>query len=173
MNSQFSNPQSLRQWFQGLVEQAFMVELGICDTRLTGYLSNLLVDFIHMDRLFRAQDVGGEQIRDISRLQAEASLPALCSESQRTRLLNRYIGDVSLFWIGVYPEALRSRRHHGADRLREILLQGKRSYNIASELTQPEDNPPGALLANLSEQFEYCAHGLHLVRETWEKQAQN
>jgi hypothetical protein len=112
-------------------------------------------------------------IQDVSRMEAEAALRQTASETERRRLINRYIGDYTLFWTGVYPEQLRARRQGGVDRLQEYLLQGNRSYVIASELATPDSDPPAALLANLSAQFECCVHGLHLVRESWERQSRN
>lgn len=165
MNSKLGKDNPLRKLFDGLLEQIFMVEIGICDTRLTGYLSDLMCDFIHMDRVFRLKNLDGQTIREISKFEAEAALPAAAEGSERTRLINRYIGDFSLFWTGLYPEQL-TPRHQGVDRLYEYVLQGKRSYGIASELDGPE--PPGPLLRQLSEEFEACVHGLHLVRAGWE-----
>jgi hypothetical protein len=69
----------------------------------------------------------------------------------------------------VYPENLRPRHQDSADELEAYLRQGKRSYGIASELSSAADQPPARLLLQLSEQFEYCVHGLHLVREGWER----
>jgi len=154
----------LRKLFSGLVEQVFMTEIGICDTRLTDYLSNMLGDFIHIDAIFQLRTVTGDQIREISRAEAEAFLGPEISGTHRTRMINRYIGDFTLFWTGVYPECLRTR---GVDRLREYIVLGRRSYGIAGELSDDRSAPPGNLLLMLSEEFESCAHGLHLVREGW------
>lgn len=156
----------LRKFFNGLVEQAFMADLGVCDPQLTEYLGEMLVDFVHVDRIYQMRTVDGEAIREISRLEAEAYLGPSVPETRRRWLVNKYIGDFTLFWTGVYPETLR-RARFGGDRLREYLLQGKRSYGIAGDLSLEDSKPPAALLRHLSEQFEFCVHGLHLVREGW------
>jgi hypothetical protein len=156
----------LRQMFNGLVEQVFMTEIGICDTRLTDYLGELLSEFLHVDAIYALHTVDGEVIREISQAEAEAYLGPEISGTSRTRLINRFIGDFTLFWTGVYPEHLRPRRA-GADRLREYVLRGRRSYGIASELSDANSDPPGRLLRLLSEEFESCVHGLHRVREGW------
>lgn len=163
---------SLCEMFSGLVEQVFMVEIGICDTRLTRYLSEVLADFVHIDQIYRLRTVTGEAIREISRMQTEAELGPDVADRLRTRLVNKYIGDFTLFWSGIYPEQLRAK-HSGVDRLYEYLLQGKHSYGIASDLTRDGDQPNAALLQHLSEQFECCVHGLHLVRANWEQLAQS
>jgi hypothetical protein len=159
----------LRQLFGGLVEHAFQVDIGICEPALTEYIGDLLAEFIHIDQIYAARDINHEVIRDLSRLEAEARLGPDVGPAERKRILNKYIGDFTLFWTGVYPESLQPRRQHGADRLTEYLLHGKRSYGIASELTRDADEPSAELLAQLSDQFEYCVHGLHLVRAGWEQ----
>lgn len=164
------NPQhELRRLFAGLVEQAFFSDMGICVPALTDYLSGMLAEFVHMDCIYRMHDVDGRIIRELSRIQAAADLGPAVGQARRDRLVNQYIGDFSLFWTGMYPEMLRPRRQGGVDRVREFMLQGKRGYGIASELSRAGDAPPGDLLWSLSDQFECCAHGLHLVRQSWQQ----
>jgi hypothetical protein len=123
---------------------------------------------VHVDGIYRMRTVSGEAIRDISRVEAEAHFGPDVDSTTRSRLINRYIGDFTLFWTGVYPESLRLPRR-GVDRLHGYLIQGKRSYGIASELSGEETEPPAMLLRQLSREFECCVHGLHLVREGWQR----
>jgi hypothetical protein len=113
------------------------------------------------------QRIDGEVIREVSQVEAEAHMRDIAG-SDRAWLVNRYIGDLTLFWTGVYPEALRPR-NAGADRLQEFVLRGKRSYGIAGDLARPDSEPPGELLRRLSREFEACVHGLNLVRASWER----
>jgi hypothetical protein len=53
------------------------------------------------------------------------------------------------------------------DRLHEYLVRGRRSYGIASELTDGSADPPADVLRMLSEEFESCVHGLRRVRDGW------
>lgn len=159
----------LRKLFAGLVEQVFSVDIGICDPGLTDYLGRLLTEFVHIDRIFCLRTVNSEVIREVSRMEAEADLGPQVPEQLRRRLINKYIGDFTLFWSGVYPESLRPRWQGGVDRLHNYLVQGKRSYGIASELTGVGDQPPADVLRRLSCQFECCVHGLNLVRAGWER----
>lgn len=161
----------LRKLFHGLVEQVFQVDVGICDPHLTDYLGSLLIDFVHVDHIYRLRSVDHEVIREVSRMEAEACLGPDVTEADRKRLINKYIGDFTLFWTGVYPEHLLPRHQGGVDRMYEYLLQGKRSYGVACELTRAEDAPPADVLHQLSDQFEYCVHGLRLVRAGWERLA--
>ena len=92
------------------------------------------------------------------------------AEGRTRREVYRHIGDVTLFWTGVYPEAL--------DRLRSVLckdffidycVQGKRSYYIASTFEDEPYREEAAVLRRLSEEFELCAYGLNQVRREWER----
>jgi hypothetical protein len=172
MKSELDHDNPLRKLFDGIIEQVFMVDLGICEPGVTEYLGRLLADFIHMDRIYRLRGVDGAAIRELSRMEAEAVLAGVDDATARTRLVNQYIGDFTLFWTGVYPEHLRARFQGGIDRLHPYLVQGKRSYGIASELSDTGVEPPAGVLQQLSEQFEYCVHGLHLVRASWERLAE-
>jgi hypothetical protein len=160
---------SLRRLFDGLVEQVFFTDIGLCDTVVTEYLGSLLADFVHIDRICRLRTVSGEVIRDVARMEADAVLGPDIDETQRRRIINKYIGDFTLFWAGVYPEQLHARRHHGVGLLEPYVVQGKMSYGIASELTGADDQPPADVLRRLSLGFEWCVHGLHLVRNEWER----
>lgn len=165
------NNDPLRQLFDGLVQQVFMVELGICDPAVTDYLGGMLAEFVHVDHIFRLRSVDNQVIRDVSQMEALACLGMDLDETRRRRLVNKYIGDFTLFWTGVYPENLRARRDSDVDRLGAYLRQGKQSYGIASDLTAPREQPPAEVLRQLSQQFEYCVHGLRLVRAGWEQLA--
>ena len=171
MTALVRSPDALRRLFSGLVEQVFQVDVGICDPALTDYLGDLLVDFVHIDRIYRLRTLSGDVIRDISRMEADAALGPDVSQTQRRRLINKYIGDFTLFWTGVYPENLRPRRNGGINLLVPFMVQGKRLYEIAGELSGEGDEPPARVLRQLSEQFEFCVHGLHLVRNEWERLA--
>lgn len=157
----------LRRWFCGLVEQAFCCEIGVCDPPLTEYLADLLGAFVHVDQIYRLRSVSGEHIRELSRMEAEAYLGPQSDGTERTRLVNRYIGDFTLFWTGVYPESLQARS--GPGRFEAYLAQGKKSYGIASELSPDTGVPSAAVLARLSCEFECCVHGLRLVRSGWQQ----
>ncbi|MFO0839682.1 MAG: hypothetical protein U1D55_14290 [Phycisphaerae bacterium] len=168
INHQINGEHPLRRLFRGLIEQVFHVDLGLCDPAVTEYLTELMVDFVHIDRIYRLHDASGDTIRELSRMEADAQLGASIDGSLRTRLINRYIGDFTLFWVGVYPEGLRVCPRAGS-RLTEYMLVGKRSYGIASELSDNQASPSGALLKQLSQEFECCVHGLNRVRECWRK----
>jgi hypothetical protein len=156
----------LHRMFSGLVQNVFQAEVGLCDPQVTDYLAQMLTEFVHVDDVFRLHDIDGHAIREISKMRAVAQLGPEIDDHERQRCINRYIGDFTLFWTGVYPEQLRLKRR-GGDPISRFVVEGKRSYGIASELSRPDERPPAALLRQLSAQFETCVHGLHLVRENW------
>lgn len=161
----------LKLLFTGLVEHAFFADLGICDPKLTDYVSELLVTFVHVDNIVLARDAQGRPVTEVAEIftkwESTNDLPATI----RDRTLHRRIGDYTLFWTGVYPERMkRSAGRSWRDRAAEYVSFGKRSYAIASELTPPDTLPPPDLLRRLSEDFEFCVHGLGLVRHGLENQ---
>lgn len=160
----------LKRFFTGLVEQAFFCELGVCDPRLTDYLAELLISFIHMDRLHALRDARGRRLEQIASMLSLLDEGAEPTADDHHRAVHRHIGDYALFWTGVYPEHIRThRRPLAADHLVNYVAQGKRSYAIASTLTHDEGPPPAALLNRLSRDFECCVHGLGKVRSGWEQ----
>ena len=94
----------LRRLFSGLTEQTFMHTFGVADPRLTDYLSELLSRFIHVDALYRLHNAQGRRLEEVADMMIEAE--ALPPEGRTRREVHRHIGDFTLFWTGVYPEAV-------------------------------------------------------------------
>ena len=154
----------LRRLFSGLTEQTFLETLGLADPPLTDYLSELLSRFVSMDAVFRLRDAQGRRLEEVVGMMIEAE--ALPAEGRTRREYHRHIGDFTLFWTGVYPEALRKlRAAFRKDSFVSYCEQGKRSYYIASTY---EGGAEVAVLRRLSDEFELCAYGLHQVRKEWE-----
>ena len=162
--------QALERMFAGLVEQAFCVEVGVCDPKLNDYLVAMLVDFTHVDRLYAIRDARGRQLNQITEMLAVLEEERGAESQVHRRRIYRHIGDFALFWAGVYPEGLsRNRRAVSADWLIDYVDHGKNSYGIAASLFDEDSQPPSSLLRRLGEEFEICAHGLGLVRRGWER----
>src|SRR4051812_147505 len=98
----------LRRLFAGLTEQTFMHTLGLADPRLTDYLSDMLSRFIHMDALYRLHNGKGRRLEEVAEMMIEAE--EMPPEGRTCREVHRHIGDFTLFWTGVFPEALRRLR---------------------------------------------------------------
>ena len=167
MNTPRAIPEShpLHRMFRGLTEYAFMNELGIGDPSLVGYVAELLATFVPSQSVWRLRDAQGRQITQVTAMIAEADAS---DNAARRRECHRHVGDFTLFWTGLYPEALdKLQGPRKADALVSYQQQGKRSYYLASTLSDGSEQ--GYVLRRLSDQFELCAYGLSRVRREWEK----
>ncbi len=133
------------------------------DPQLVDYVSDLLVRFVRSDTVHRIRSVTGRPLMSITEMMAEATQRL----GDAKRDLHQHIGDFTLFWAGVYPEALRK----GTDeqQFERYCSHGKLSYHIASTIASSDDEAPQSdVLIRLSERFELCAYGLREVRREWE-----
>jgi hypothetical protein len=163
-----SGEAALRRLFAGLVEQTFHADLGIADPTLTDYLAEMLCRFVRFDVLYRVRDTGGRRLEEVAEMIVEAEQRQLGPR----REIHRHIGDFTLFWSGVYPEALpRMRSADRKDCLLNYCEQGKRSYYIASTYEDEPYAKDAPVLRRLSDEFELCGVGLNRVRREWESLA--
>ncbi len=160
----------IRRMFAGLVEHAFYSEVGVCDPKLVDYLVILLLEFLHIDHLYRIRDAKGQRLETISEMLEQQEWVTGTEWGIPKRDFHRYIGDFALFWTGVFPEGLRRRRRSvNPDYMVDYVDRGRESYAIAAELFDEDAQPPASVLRRLSNEFEVCAHGLRLVRRGWER----
>jgi hypothetical protein len=159
----------LRRMLAGLTEHAFLDELGIGDPHLVDYISDMLGRFINMDEMYQLHDVKGRRLEEVAEMMMEAE--ALPPEGRTRREVYRHIGDFTLFWTGVYPEAVKRMRHvERKDHFIDYCEQGKRSYYIASTFEDDDKlRKEAPVLRRLSDEFMLCAYGLNQVRREWEK----
>jgi hypothetical protein len=163
MTREIPDSHPLLRLFRGMTESTFMSELGIGDPRLVGYVADLLARFVPSETIWRVRDGQGRRLTDVTAMLAEAESE---NNVERRRDCHRHVGDFTLFWTGVYPEALaRLQGSSSPDHLINYQRQGKHSYYVASTL----DDDRRAILLRLSDQFELCAFGLSRVRREWEK----
>lgn len=165
-SNQDDSSKTLDRFFCGFAEYIFHSRLGVADTELVTYISDLLIRFTKMESLHRVRHLNGKPATEVVGMMAEGQQRIGVAK----REVHRHIGDFALFWTGVYPESLRELQ--GPDRRDQFLNycdQGKRAYEIASEI--PPDSEvltSSSLLKRLSEQFDMCAYGLREVRRQWE-----
>jgi hypothetical protein len=158
---------TLDRYFSGLTEFVFQSQLGVADPPLLDYVSGLLVRFVHVDAIHRIRNLSGRPMTEVTEMVVEANERVGLAR----RAVHRHIGDFTLFWAGVYPEALRElcsplKKDHFID----YCAQGKRAYRIASEIETDDDaEASGEILEQLSRDFELCAYGLREVRREWER----
>ena len=157
---------SLRRMFCAYIEQTFQVELGIADPPLTDYLTDMLLRFVHSDVIYRVRNIRGRRLEQVAGMLQEAQE----RQAQPQLEVYRHIGDFTLFWSGLYPEALpRMQSALSPDSLLDYREQGKRSYYLASMYQADPYREEAHVLRLLSEEFDLCSVGLRQVRKEWEK----
>lgn len=156
-------PSDIDRFFRGLTEYVFHGRLGVVDPPLVDYVARLLVRFLRHDAAVRPP-VGESSTTDVARMLVAAR------EHDPAAALAEYrqIGDYTLFWSGLYPEAIERRRQPGrTDQLIDFREAGKRAYWLASTL-EPEDAAAERLLfERLSHEYDLCVEGLGEVRRAW------
>ena len=170
MGPVLSGAEALRRLFAAATESTFHAELGVTDPHLIDYLTDLLVRFVRYDAVVRIRDAEGRRLEEV----AEMMLEAEQREANPKREIHRHIGDFTLFWSGVYPEALtRLQAADRKDHLVDYCQQGKRSYFIASTFDDERYRDEAPVLRRLSVEFEMCSFGLQRVRREWESWAKS
>ena len=166
MTTDNNHASALNRFFTGLSEYVFHTRLGVVDTQLIDYVSSLLIRFNRFENVQRVRTANGQLATEVVAMVKEAEKRI----GEAKREVHRHIGDFTLFWSGLYPEALRSLQ--GKDRedfFVKYCDQGKRAYHIASTIQSREKNTSNELLARMSDQFDMCAYGLREVRREWER----
>ena len=126
----------LRRFFAGLSEQTFQAQLGVADPPLIDYISDLLVRFVRSDAVYRIRSLTGQPLAQVTAMLAEAEERV----GEARREIHRHIGDFTLFWTGVYPEALTQLQCSSRqDHLIDYRTHGKRAYWIASTICSDDE----------------------------------
>ncbi|UCD34926.1 MAG: hypothetical protein JSU90_11640 [Nitrospiraceae bacterium] len=128
----------------------------------------VLCEFIHTDRLYKIKDPEGRCLEDIADMFNEGSVLIHAQSFQREFLVHKHIGDYTLFMLGMFPKSLSRRKGKeftlgkivvpGASLSEHYMLQGQRSYRIASEFTN------GDIFLELSANFLLYKNLLEMVR---------
>src|SRR5205085_8256873 len=123
---------------------------------LIDYLSLLLARFVHIDAIYKLKNDAGRRLEEVADMLMEVE--ELPRAGRTNREMHRHIGDFTLFWTGVFPEALkRLRSSMHKDNFIDYCEQGKRSYLIASTFEDEPYKEESSVLRRLSSQFELCA----------------
>jgi len=153
----------IERYFAGLAEHTFQSRLGVVDPPIVDYITDLLVRFVRLDSVHRMRTITGEPILQIGEMISEAKKRL----GDARRDIHQHIGDFTLFWAGLFPEAVKKRM--GDSAFHVYCSHGKRSYFIASEIeTTDKQAAPSEVLQRLSDQFELCVYGIREVRREWE-----
>jgi hypothetical protein len=129
------------------------------------YLTELLVRFVHQDSLQAIHDASGHPVNTIAEMLEEGDIRLKADSFDRERQVHRHIGDLLLFWSGVFPEILTMRPSPvGVDVCLDPIGQGRHSYYVASTFNHPPYEEESQIFRALSEGFEDYRYGLTLVR---------
>ena len=124
---------TLRQLFGALVERAFIQTLGVYESSVADYLAAVLTDFAHMQQVYKIKDLSGRRLEEVAEMLLHADVRLQATSFNREREVHKHIGDFTLFWAGIYPEALpRMQAQTRRDHLLDYIEQGKNSYAIAA-----------------------------------------
>ncbi len=168
MPSQISRSHPLVRLLSGLTQRNFTTHLGWTDGDIIGYLADVLVDFVHVDRLFRIRNARGQRVEEVAEMLAEGDVLHRADSFERERMVHKHIGDYTLFMAGIFPEFVRRQQKAGlvvsTDAFLDYVRVGKRSYRIVAEFAASGAESAAPLFRKLSENFELCVYGLGYVR---------
>jgi hypothetical protein len=137
---------------------------------VAAYLGDLLIEFIHVDNLYRIRNCRGKRLEEVGEMLVESN-PMLDAPSfEREREVRKHIGDYTLFLTGMFPEYVATLPRLGLrlDSFIDYVKAGKESYRIVGAFDQFEYRRVAPLFRRLAEQFEYCVHGLNRVKSDLE-----
>ena len=185
MSQQVPEQHPLRLLFREATDWAFthgeFPEPGAWDARLKGYLSDdLLVRFLHVDRLYRLRDARGRPLADVAEMLLSGEAVGVSPEL-RALTVQRHIGDYTLFVTGLFPESLERVRRDWR-RKDSVLMQlgnllvpfrdpqeyyeeaGRRAYRSAAEIGREVGLTEAELFEKLSRFFRAYVQLMSLVR---------
>jgi hypothetical protein len=157
----------LHSLFADLVWRHLVGTAGVSDMETARYLATLLVDFTHVDRLYRVRNAAGKRLEDVGEMLIESN-PLLGGRSfVYEREVRKHIGDFTLFLAGLFPEyvARLPKRAGTVDAFIDYMRAGKESYEVVASFDGFEFKEAAPLFRKLSRQFELCVFGLNLVKD--------
>ncbi len=166
--------QSLRGLFDELLSRNFEENLHCSDREIILYLVDLLTEFSRAENLYAIRNARGKSLEDVGEMLLESNPLLEAPSFDREREVRKHIGDFTLFFVGLFPEAVnrwRLRRQR-LDSLLDYVRTGKESYFIVSEFNLYEYKDAAPLFKKMSDQFELCVFGLNLVKRNLEQMQQ-
>jgi hypothetical protein len=167
MSGSISENHPLRALFGELVQTRLLGTAQLNDISAARYVARILVDFCHVDNVWKVRNSAGKALEDVGEMLIESN-PLLEGRSfNYEREVRKHIGDYTLFLTGMFPEYvarihLQKRR---LDSFVDYLKAGKESYSVVAAFDQFEFKDEAPLFRRLSERFELYVFGLNLVKE--------
>lgn len=146
----------IRSLFRRLTERG-MDQADIRDEDSIRYVSSLMSRFIRTEDLYPMRDEDGRRLvylADMFTVATATADPALRLKR------HQYLGDFTLFMLGIFPERLgRPRRPAGQ---RYYSAQGRLAYSVVADLVGARSEPE--LFRRLAGRFDEYVAGLNWVR---------
>lgn len=161
----------LRKLFRELTARNFIENVRVTDFAIIRYVSELLVEFVHADNLYKIRDAQGRRLDEVALMLMEVN-PAFSTRSifdyNVEIAIRKHIGDYTLFITGIFPESLKRKKGSlKLDYFIDYIKAGKESYRLVSEFASaisPENEEAAILFRKLADQFDFCVVGLNFVR---------
>src|SRR5436305_12617491 len=118
-----------------VVGENFAQGVGLRDEAIAEYIANMLTEFCEVESLYRIRNAGGQPLSDVGAMLLESDpVYGEAPSFDRERQVRKHIGDYTLFFTGMFPEAINAtRRRHRLDSLVDFIKAGKESYYIVSK----------------------------------------
>ena len=161
----------LNKLFAELTSKHLVNTAGVDDPQMARYIAGVLVDFTHVDSLYRIRNAKGRRLEEVGEMMIESN-PLLDAPSFfREREVRKHIGDYTLFIAGLFPEYVHRLPTRGMrmDAFIDYMQAGKESYRIVASFDQFEFRDVAPLFRRLAERFELCVFGLNLVKSELEQ----
>jgi hypothetical protein len=161
----------LRQLFGDLVRRHFVRGVQLYDSDVADYVTGVLTDFTHVDNVYAIRNARGRRIEDVAEMLVESNPLLEAPSFDREREVRRHVGDFTLFFTGLFPEAvafLPRLRPLSLDTFIDYVAAGKESYAVVAAFNLFEYRNEAPLFRRLSDRFEECVFGLNLVKREME-----
>jgi len=156
MSKKIISGKRLPEFFYESIEQNFS-RFDFADVFFKKYMLDLLIDFTDAEKFYMVNNiVGGDnpnpvKFLNLAKIAQDCEIGKVFTEERK---FDKYLGDFSLFGLGIFPENFKEVRLYS--------WIGKERYSKAAEL-YPADL--SKTLRNMSSNFESCVSGLKDVRK--------
>jgi hypothetical protein len=162
----------LRRLFQELVGRHLFRGVPSQDPDVADYVSGILTDFIHIDNLYCIRNARGRRLEEVAEMLVESNPLLDATSFDREREVRKHVGDFTLFFTGLFPEAVASLprlRPLSRDNLVDYVAAGKESYAVVAAFNLFEYQHEAPLFRRLSDRFEQCVFGLNQMKHELEQ----
>jgi len=144
----------LGRFLRTTTESAFDA-VGVRDGEIIDYVWKMLLHFVHVEHLFRKSWKSGSRMEHVVDYFTEAQ----GMNNASIRDLKKQMGDVCLFFTGLYPENLEYQKKNS----QFYVSQGKAAYYHVAEIDALR--PSAQFFRKLADRLDGCVMALHIERE--------